>query len=217
MSESFGGPARAGEARSQHRKRLWLRERSIKHLRVGGWVAGTDTEVTCIPADGTFSTQSWNHRCRRGKQGRLVHIRDSDDRNCPCCLMPYESYELMDILPCKHRFHARCLERWLQEKRQLRCPLCTQEFQDRSCAPICTCDLSSCWRRNSNRVTLEQLNISSSSVTASSNSPPSILLQPSIQHHSSLPTASRLVPREDEATQAIEDIWGLLKRFHRHL
>lgn len=50
--------------------------------------------------------------------------------DCILCLEPYELNELIRTLPCKHRFHVQCIDRWLFEncapdKRV--CPLCRRD------------------------------------------------------------------------------------------
>jgi len=50
---------------------------------------------------------------------------------CSICFEDYASGDLMRVLPCAHRFHVTCIDRWLLTKVQrsdageaLSCPLC---------------------------------------------------------------------------------------------
>ena len=44
---------------------------------------------------------------------------------CSLCLQPYRDGELLRRLPCRHTFHASCVDRWLlRSAGSARCPLC---------------------------------------------------------------------------------------------
>ncbi|XP_044959753.1 E3 ubiquitin-protein ligase EL5-like [Hordeum vulgare subsp. vulgare] len=49
---------------------------------------------------------------------------DDDDLSCPICLEEDDAAAWKET-PCGHRFHGRCVERWLQEKES--CPMCRRE------------------------------------------------------------------------------------------
>ena len=54
---------------------------------------------------------------------------ESDDEDsCIVCLVEYQPGEDLRWLPCKHKFHARCLSDWLSKKKE--CPVCCQEVVD---------------------------------------------------------------------------------------
>ncbi|CAN6374079.1 unnamed protein product [Urochloa humidicola] len=44
------------------------------------------------------------------------------DNECPICMMDYTIDEVQSVMPCKHRFHQKCLARWLALSHL--CPLC---------------------------------------------------------------------------------------------
>ena len=46
-----------------------------------------------------------------------------DQRSCSICLGAYEGGDVQRILPCFHRFHSACVDRWLIEGRG-ECPVC---------------------------------------------------------------------------------------------
>merc|ERR1719421_2488894 len=41
---------------------------------------------------------------------------DADD-TCPICLGEYENNETLRMLPCKHRFHPKCVDEWLRSNK----------------------------------------------------------------------------------------------------
>lgn len=53
-------------------------------------------------------------------------MRDEDDLKCSICLGNYEAGDLMDILPCEHRFHTECIRQHYQQ--HLSCVQCTKEI-----------------------------------------------------------------------------------------
>lgn len=46
-----------------------------------------------------------------------------DDAQCPICFENFENGEILRDLPCKHKFHALCVDPWLLESSS-HCPLC---------------------------------------------------------------------------------------------
>lgn len=45
-----------------------------------------------------------------------------DSLTCSVCMCEFEDGEIARLLPCKHVYHAACVDRWLQSKG--RCPMC---------------------------------------------------------------------------------------------
>ncbi|CAN6348934.1 unnamed protein product [Urochloa humidicola] len=45
-----------------------------------------------------------------------------DDNECAICMMEYAIDEDQSVMPCKHRFHQKCLAGWLALSHF--CPLC---------------------------------------------------------------------------------------------
>lgn len=48
------------------------------------------------------------------------HVRQQD--SCAICLEKYTFQEVTHMLSCQHRFHAQCIDPWLQEHKE--CPIC---------------------------------------------------------------------------------------------
>jgi len=51
----------------------------------------------------------------------------SSGNNCVVCLNDYEEEDVLRVLPCKHRFHLECIDRWLLAH-SCCCPLCNQKI-----------------------------------------------------------------------------------------
>ncbi|KAL5012100.1 hypothetical protein ScPMuIL_010651 [Solemya velum] len=47
---------------------------------------------------------------------------ESETDQCPVCIEPYKTSEVIRILPCKHVFHKSCVDPWLLDQRS--CPMC---------------------------------------------------------------------------------------------
>lgn len=60
---------------------------------------------------------------------RLTVEADAEDaRSCSICLVEFSDGEMVKRLPCKHDFHCRCIDTWLQ--RSKRCPLCVRAVDE---------------------------------------------------------------------------------------
>ena len=76
------------------------------------------------PRDPEASTTS------RGGIGIGIGIGIGD--TCTVCLEEYVDGEMLRVLPCQHRFHAHCLDCWVQSRavaghaRSCRCPNCNK-------------------------------------------------------------------------------------------
>mmetsp|Transcript_40080 Transcript_40080/g.55694 ORF Transcript_40080/g.55694 Transcript_40080/m.55694 type:complete len:277 (-) Transcript_40080:342-1172(-) len=71
------------------------------------------------------------------------HIGSTEE--CYVCLSEYVEGEQLRVLPCKHEFHAACVDKWLKEVHRV-CPLCRASVCDtRETSPTCV-DLPSSFR-----------------------------------------------------------------------
>ena len=41
---------------------------------------------------------------------------DEDEKECAVCLSQFANGDLVRLLPCRHEFHAHCIDKWLLEK-----------------------------------------------------------------------------------------------------
>mmetsp|Transcript_21890 Transcript_21890/g.51307 ORF Transcript_21890/g.51307 Transcript_21890/m.51307 type:complete len:229 (-) Transcript_21890:187-873(-) len=53
----------------------------------------------------------------------------SDGLQCHICLDDFAVGDELRTLPCRHSFHARCVDEWLQEKSRC-CPTCRRDITD---------------------------------------------------------------------------------------
>ncbi|KAK3245017.1 hypothetical protein CYMTET_45394 [Cymbomonas tetramitiformis] len=49
----------------------------------------------------------------------------TSSKNCAVCLVDYEKGDALRVLPCLHRYHVECIDKWLMSRSRA-CPLCNQ-------------------------------------------------------------------------------------------
>ncbi|VDK88543.1 unnamed protein product [Onchocerca ochengi] len=58
---------------------------------------------------------------------RPLRIGDKElDTDCPVCIDPYRTGDIIRSLPCRHIFHKTCVDPWLLEHRT--CPMCKSDI-----------------------------------------------------------------------------------------
>ena len=57
--------------------------------------------------------------------GRCI-LKEDIHKVCSICMNTYETDKNCQMLPCKHEFHAWCVQKWFMMKRS--CPLCRREY-----------------------------------------------------------------------------------------
>ncbi|KAI8048862.1 hypothetical protein BDF22DRAFT_251890 [Syncephalis plumigaleata] len=100
---------------AEHARRTLRQLRVDLHAmwrRLDGWRAAEE-QVRQIPMV-TFSTTE------------AESITDFP-RRCAICLEDFIDGDRLRLLPCRHRFHANCVDRWLITRRRL-CPICKQDI-----------------------------------------------------------------------------------------
>ena len=40
---------------------------------------------------------------------------------CVVCMSDFETRQMVRVLPCSHEFHAKCVDKWLKVKLELKC------------------------------------------------------------------------------------------------
>ncbi|KAL2233546.1 E3 ubiquitin-protein ligase RING1-like [Sesamum indicum] len=51
---------------------------------------------------------------------------ENDDEQCVVCLEEWETGDMAKEMPCKHKFHVECIEKWLKIRGS--CPVCRYEM-----------------------------------------------------------------------------------------
>jgi len=92
------------------------RTRPAPRVNIGG--ASTTTEPRYQPS---------NFLSNLGLRlpGRCI-LKEDIQKVCSICMNNYETDKNCQILPCKHAFHAWCVQKWFMMKRN--CPLCRKEY-----------------------------------------------------------------------------------------
>jgi hypothetical protein len=93
------------------------RQSEVANFQLGGDAGGrrpvvrgaTEEEIEMLPR-GPFDPSSLS----------------PEDAKCAICLSDFQSGELLRTLPCEHRYHVACIDRWLQTSK--RCPMCQQDI-----------------------------------------------------------------------------------------
>jgi hypothetical protein len=93
---------------------------SRRHGRGGEEARFEDEDAR--PLDGSDSR---SHGMARGDGMTGGNTSDDEDASCVICLCAYEPGEMVRTLPCKHHFHAQCIDEWLQLDKS--CALCKQD------------------------------------------------------------------------------------------
>lgn len=60
--------------------------------------------------------------CEQHGEHTVVQRVPEDEEQCSICMEAYTDGEQLRVLPCEHRFHTHCVDRWLQTC--YHCPLC---------------------------------------------------------------------------------------------
>lgn len=61
-----------------------------------------------------------SYRWRGGPRGSQT--------SCVVCMAEFEARQSVRVLPCRHEFHARCVDKWLRNNRT--CPICRRSAAD---------------------------------------------------------------------------------------
>ncbi|KAL4197000.1 hypothetical protein AMTRI_Chr04g185970 [Amborella trichopoda] len=70
------------------------------------------------------------------------YMDESKQEDCSMCLCRFVANTKTWVMPCNHKFHSKCILKWLVEYNRS-CPLCRcqlRESTNRSC-PLCRCQL----------------------------------------------------------------------------
>lgn len=91
-------------------------------------------DLKALPARDLKDMLKWkrinsSHLCEKHELLKALMESDStSNRTCSICREDYQSGEVLRILPCKHKYHSECIEKWFttssQYTRSPACPYC---------------------------------------------------------------------------------------------
>jgi len=67
---------------------------------------------------------------RSGKKCMEISEPSTND-SCAVCILDYKNGDLLKTLPCSHKFHKGCIDKWLEMKSE--CPMCKHDLSNLSC------------------------------------------------------------------------------------
>lgn len=60
---------------------------------------------------------------------RVAELRGGEGgATCALCLEDFALKEAVRVLPCSHRFHIACVDRWLLSATTKECPMCKKDI-----------------------------------------------------------------------------------------
>eukprot|EP00267_Zea_mays_P046417 XP_020398793.1 RING-H2 finger protein ATL14 [Zea mays] len=69
------------------------------------------------------------HRGQAARKITVVRFHSDDEPagdDCSICLDPYADRDRVGLLPCRHRFHAVCIRKWIVDGVSSTCPTCRE-------------------------------------------------------------------------------------------
>lgn len=113
-------------ARAVHPAQIAELTVSQPYVRGGAFGGGDATKEARTRGCGpSRSDSAKNTDDYAGASSAALHDSDDDEPSCVICLCAYEEGEMIRTLPCKHHFHARCIDEWLLLDKS--CALCKRD------------------------------------------------------------------------------------------
>lgn len=56
----------------------------------------------------------------------IILQKDFENNECIICLEPMIKKQFVRILNCGHMYHCDCINRWIEKKNEINCPLCSK-------------------------------------------------------------------------------------------
>lgn len=119
-TEAFAGEAELRRWSAAELKEELRRLQRLAELRLGlsGGSAARATHQL-LRAGGAVEKEELVEAVLRARGG-------DSGQSCVVCLAGYSAGEVLRVLPCGHRFHCDCVDRWLEQSRT--CPLCSRRL-----------------------------------------------------------------------------------------
>jgi|TARA_B110000046_G_scaffold31522_1_gene33532 hypothetical protein len=56
----------------------------------------------------------------------IIIKKDFDNNECIICLDAMLINDKVRILECSHMYHYECINKWIEKKKQINCPICSK-------------------------------------------------------------------------------------------
>ena len=63
---------------------------------------------------------------KKETKDHIVINKDFENNECIICLEPMIINEKVKILECGHMYHYDCINKWIEKKGEINCPLCSK-------------------------------------------------------------------------------------------
>lgn len=86
------------------------------------------SEISSVSQDERYFSIEENESLSKQDQKKLKKCKIGESKsNCTICLEQYKKNQVIQILPCHHKFHHKCLKPWF--KTSTCCPLCRMDIK----------------------------------------------------------------------------------------
>ena len=63
---------------------------------------------------------------KKETKDHIVINKDFENNECIICLEPMVINDKVKILECGHMYHYDCINKWIEKKKEINCPLCSK-------------------------------------------------------------------------------------------
>jgi len=63
---------------------------------------------------------------KKESKDHIVINKDFENNECIICLEPMVINDKVKILECGHMYHYDCINKWIEKKGEINCPLCSK-------------------------------------------------------------------------------------------
>jgi hypothetical protein len=75
-----------------------------------------------------FNKKSFFKNASNGDESNeyIIIKKDFDNNECIICLDAMLINDKVRILECSHMYHYECINKWIEKKKQINCPICSK-------------------------------------------------------------------------------------------
>ena len=63
---------------------------------------------------------------KKETKDHIVINKDFENNECIICLEPMVINDKVKTLECGHMYHYDCINKWIEKKKEINCPLCSK-------------------------------------------------------------------------------------------